>query len=154
MSNTLPMVHVGIPSVLRNHVRALKLTMSHEHGTTEDNVHKFDISQINAGSNNLDGIIKGALAVLTLGRKPIYLFVADSESLDLLRVLHKLCRIKLNVTFYDVSKCTLKLDTGEQSYAEGKTVEVASNGKLSDWPSSVLDLSGGLLMKLLIKEPL
>ena len=141
MTNTsLPMVHVGIPSVLRNHVRALKFTMSHEHSTTEDNVHKFDISQLNASSNRIDDVINAASDVLNIGRKPLYLFITDNESLDLLRILHKRSIINLEVTYYDTSECTLKVGTGEQSYAEGKKVSVDTNGQLAGWHASVLDV--------------
>lgn len=150
MSNTsLPIVHVGIPSVLLNHVRALKLTMSHEHNVTEDNVHKFDIFQLNASSNCIDDIINAALDVLNLGRKSIYLFVTDNESLDLLRILHKRGIIKLEVTYYDISKCTLNLDTVEQAYAEGKKVLVDAKGQLAGWHDSVLDVVFELFDSLL-----
>lgn len=149
MSNTSPMVHVGIPSVLRNHVRALKLTMSHEHSTTEDNVHKFDISQLNASSNRIDDIINAASDVLNIGRKPLYLFITNNESLNLLRILHKQGRIALEVTFYDIAACDRTLPVTDTPPAIGKKVDIVPNGRLSAWHPSVLDTLGELLDQLL-----
>ena len=149
----LPMIHVGIPNMINyRYVMEMRKCMAHDKNVRWDSITVFDMTSLDSEYTTVDGLANAACERFGTSGRVHNFIVLDNDSLNLLRLLHKQGRITLEVTFYDIAACDRTLPAYDTPPATGEKVAVAANGKLSHWPASVLDLSGDLLMRLMIKE--
>ena len=149
-STTLKTVRVGIPNIFNyRYMLEMRKCMSHDNNVRWDSIFKFELSSLDSDSNTSEGLEKAAYKGLCKSGDLYHFIVVDNESLNLLRILHKQGRIALEVTFYDIAACDRTLPVTDTPPAIGKKVDIAPNGRLSDWHPSVLDVLDDLLDKVL-----
>ena len=151
MSNIpLTLVHVGIPNMFNSrYVREMRKCMAHEHKVRWDGITVFNIAALDSELTTVEGLADATCKRFDASVRSHHFIVSDNESFNLLRLLHKQGRIALDVTFYDIAACDRTLPVSDTPPATGKKVPLSANGKLSYWPTSVLDLSGDLLDALI-----